>query len=37
MKNKIFVDSNIWIYLFTGDDVSKNEFARNLFWIYLIR
>jgi predicted nucleic acid-binding protein len=29
MKNKIFVDSNIWIYLFTSDDVSKNEFARN--------
>ena len=29
MKNKIFVDSNIWIYLFTSDDVAKNELARN--------
>ena len=29
MKDKIFVDSNIWIYLFTSDDVSKNELARN--------
>ena len=29
MKDKIFVDSNIWIYLFTSDDVSKNEIARN--------
>ena len=29
MKNKIFVDSNVWIYLFTSDDVSKNELARN--------
>jgi len=28
MKDKIFVDSNIWIYLFTSDDVSKNELAR---------
>ena len=28
MKNKVFVDSNIWIYLFTSDEVSKNEFAR---------
>jgi len=27
MKDKIFVDSNIWIYLFTSDDVSKNELA----------
>ena len=29
MKDKIFVDSNIWIYLFTSDDVLKNELARN--------
>ena len=29
MKDKIFVDSNIWIYLFTSDDVSKNESARS--------
>ena len=29
MKNKIFVDSNIWIYLFASDDVSKNELARD--------
>ena len=29
MKDKIFVDSNIWIYLFTSDDVSKNELARD--------
>jgi len=29
MKSKIFVDSNIWIYLFTSDDASKNERARN--------
>ena len=28
MKDKIFVDSNIWIYLFTSDDISKNELAR---------
>ena len=28
MKIKLFVDSNIWIYLFTSDDVSKNELAR---------
>ena len=29
MKDKIFVDSNIWIYLFTSDDASKNECARD--------
>jgi len=29
MKDKIFVDSNVWIYLFTSGDVSKNELARN--------
>ena len=29
MKDKIFVDSNMWVYLFTSDDVSKNELARN--------
>jgi len=29
MKDKIFVDSNLWIYLFTSDDVSKNELVRN--------
>ena len=29
MKDKIFIDSNIWIYLFTSDNVSKNELARN--------
>jgi len=29
MKNKIFVDSNIWIYLFASDDVLKNELARD--------
>ena len=28
MKDKIFVDSNIWIYLFTSDDILKNELAR---------
>jgi len=28
MKDKIFVDSNIWIYLFTSDNVSKNDLAR---------
>ena len=29
MKDKIFVDSNIWIYLFTSDEISKNELVRN--------
>jgi len=29
MKDKIFVDSNIWIYLFTSDDAEKNELARD--------
>jgi predicted nucleic acid-binding protein len=29
MKDKVFVDSNIWIYLFTSDDVSKNELVRD--------
>jgi len=29
MKDKIFIDSNIWIYLFASDDISKNELARN--------
>jgi predicted nucleic acid-binding protein len=29
MKDKFFVDSNIWIYLFTSDDISKNKLARN--------
>jgi len=28
MKDKIFVDSNIWIYLFTSDDILKNELVR---------
>ena len=28
MKDKIFVDSNIWIYLFTSDNVSKNDLVR---------
>jgi predicted nucleic acid-binding protein len=28
MRNKIFADSNVWIYLFTSDDISKNELAR---------
>ena len=28
MKDKIFVDSNIWIYLFASDEASKNEHAR---------
>jgi len=28
MKDRIFVDSNVWIYLFTSDDVSKNKLAR---------
>ena len=29
MKDKVFVDSNIWIYLFASDDNLKNERARN--------
>ena len=29
MKEKIFVDSNVWIYLFTSNEVSKNTIARN--------
>jgi predicted nucleic acid-binding protein len=24
MSDRIFVDSNVWIYLFTSDEVSKN-------------
>ena len=28
MKDKIFVDSNIWVYLFASDEASKNERAR---------
>lgn len=29
MIEKIFVDSNIWVYLFASDDVNKNTCARN--------
>ena len=29
MIEKIFVDSNIWIYLFTSNEVGKNTIARN--------
>jgi len=29
MTEKIFVDSNIWIYLFTSNEASKNVVARN--------
>jgi predicted nucleic acid-binding protein len=29
MTEKIFVDSNIWIYLFASDDINKNTVARN--------
>ena len=29
MIEKIFVDSNVWIYLFTSNEVSKNEVAKN--------
>jgi len=28
MKDKFFVDSNVWIYLFASDEASKNEQAR---------
>ena len=29
MIEKIFVDSNVWIYLFTSDEVRKNSVARS--------
>ena len=29
MAEKIFVDSNIWVYLFASDDANKNTIARN--------
>jgi len=29
MIEKIFVDSNVWVYLFTSNEVSKNTVARN--------
>ena len=29
MTEKIFVDSNIWVYLFTSNEASKNVVARN--------
>jgi len=29
MIDKIFVDSNIWVYLFASDDINKNAIARN--------
>ena len=29
MREKIFVDSNVWIYLFTSNEVRKNIFARS--------
>ena len=29
MNEKIFVDSNIWVYLFASDDKSKNTIVRN--------
>jgi len=28
MSDRLFVDSNVWIYLFTSDEVSKNTVAR---------
>jgi predicted nucleic acid-binding protein len=29
MTGKLFVDSNIWVYLFVSDDPDKNTVARN--------
>jgi len=29
MGEKIFVDSNVWIYLFTSNEISKNSVARS--------
>ena len=29
MREKTFVDSNVWIYLFTSNEVKKNTFARS--------
>jgi len=29
MTDKIFVDSNVWVYLFTSNEASKNVVARN--------
>ena len=29
MADKIFVDSNVWVYLFASDHISKNIVARN--------
>ena len=29
MIDRIFVDSNVWIYLFTSDDIAKNTVAKN--------
>ena len=29
MTEKIFVDSNVWIYLFTSSEAGKNEVARS--------
>ena len=28
MTDRVFVDSNIWVYLFAGDDNTKNETAK---------
>lgn len=29
MRDKIFIDSNVWIYLFTSDEQRKNTIARS--------
>ena len=29
MTEKIFVDSNVWVYLFASDEVKKNTIAKN--------
>ena len=29
MTDKIFVDSNVWVYLFASDEVKKNTIAKN--------
>ena len=31
MKDRIFVDSNVWIYLFKSDDIEKNIIVKRFF------
>jgi len=37
MIDRIFVDSNVWVYLFKSDDIRKNTIAKRFFTDIRIR